>query len=229
MKKIGIMGALSAEVDQILLGLSDGHSEQYAGVEYHHGRRGGFSVVACCAGMGKANAASTTQVLITKYGVDAILFSGIAGNTSSELALGDVVIGRELVYHDATDEMLADSAPFTALYRSDPRLVDAAEQGCRLAGVKYKIGRIATGDRFIDDGAVKLAIVAACHPDCVEMEGAAVAQVAMRNDIPFVVLRAMSDNADQKLAFTGEAVFDISQYVTTASAITVAAIDALRG
>lgn len=227
MKKLGIMGALPEEVDQIMGGLDEKRIEEYAGVEYHLGKRNGMHLVVCCGGMGKANAASTTQVLITKYEVDGILFSGIAGNMSSEIGIGDVVIGNEIFYHDAEDRMIAQSAPFTALYKPDPLLRDAVEQGCRLTGVRYILGRIATGDQFIGDAEVKKAIVEKCKPDCVEMEGAAVGQVAMRNNVPFAVLRAMSDNSDVQIEFLGAEKFDVSEYVTTASAIVVASIDAL--
>lgn len=226
-KKIGIMGALPEEVEQIVSGLEEKKVEEYAGVEYHMGKRSGMRLVVCCGGMGKANAASTTQVLITKYGVNGIIFSGIAGNMSSEIGIGDVVIGDEVIYHDAEDRMIAQSAPFTSVYKADPLLRDAVEQGCRLTGVHYILGKIATGDQFIGDADVKKTIVDKCGPDCVEMEGAAVAQVAMRNKVPFVVLRAMSDNSDVQIEFLGAEKFDVTEYVTTSSAIVVASIDAL--
>lgn len=80
----------------------------------------GRQVVVCCAGMGKANAASTVQVLITKYGAEKIIFSGIAGNMTSKIGIGDVCVGKTVVYHDAQNDMIAQSAPFTAEYHGDP-------------------------------------------------------------------------------------------------------------
>lgn len=228
-ENIGILGAMPEEVNQVMMGLEETEVEEYAGVAYHKGRRAGRRLVVCCAGMGKVNAASTTQVLITKFGVDAIIFSGIAGNTSSEISVGDVVIGKEVVHHDAEERMLKQSAPYTASYGADPLLLDAVEQGCRLVGVRYIVGRIATGEQFVGDPDTKRRIIEKCAPDCVEMEGAAVAQVAMRNRIPFVVLRAMSDNSDVSVESLGAEAFDVSEYVTTASAIVVAAVDALKG
>lgn len=227
MKTIGILGALPEEVDQIMMGLEEKRVEEYGGVEYHIGKRNGLHLVVCCAGMGKANAASTTQVLITKYHVDSVLFSGIAGNMSTKIGIGDVVIGKTVFYHDAEDRMIAQSSPGVSEYISDPLLVDAVEQGCRLTNVKYIIGKIATGDQFIGDPVTKKVIQDKCHPDCVEMEGAAVGQIAMRNKVPFVVIRAMSDDSNEAIEFLGAEKFDVSEYVTTASAIVVAAIDAL--
>ena len=217
---IGILGALPEEVDQLCALLDGVTIEPYAGVEYHQGYLGERRVVVCCAGMGKANAAATTQVLITKFGVDRIVFSGIAGNMSAHIGIGDVVVGRRVIYHDAQDDMLVQSAPFTAQYEGDPELVEAALSACRAVGVRAIAGTIDTGDQFVGDTATKRAIEQRVHPDCVEMEGAAVSQIAAKNGVPCVILRAMSDNADE----SGYEVlvvkdFSISEYVATATAI----------
>ena len=217
---IGILGAMPEEVDQLCALLDGVTIEPYAGVEYHQGYLGERRVVVCCAGMGKANAAATTQVLITKFGVDRIVFSGIAGNMSAHIGIGDVVVGRRVIYHDAQDDMLVQSAPFTAQYEGDPELVEAALSACRAVGVRAIAGTIATGDQFVGDTATKRAIEQRVHPDCVEMEGAAVSQIAAKNGVPCVILRAMSDNADE----SGYEVlvvkdFSNSEYVATATAI----------
>ena len=95
------MGAMPDEVDQLCARLENVTKENYAGVEYHCGTLQGKQVVVCCAGMGKANAASTVQVLCTKYGIDKLIFSGIAGNMTSRIGIGDVCVGETVVYHDA--------------------------------------------------------------------------------------------------------------------------------
>lgn len=225
---IGIMGAMPDEVDQLCARLQNVARETYAGVEYHRGALNGKQVVVCCAGMGKANAASTTQVLITKYGAEKIIFSGIAGNMTSKIGIGDVCVGRRVFYHDAELDMLAQSAPFLKEYEGDPELVSAAMAACAACGVKAIAGSIATGDRFVGDAATKQAIEDKCHPDCVEMEGAAVSQIAGRNGVPCVILRAMSDNADE----SGHEVlvvkkFSIAEYVTTATAIVAKMLEQL--
>ncbi|MGN0984613.1 MAG: 5'-methylthioadenosine/adenosylhomocysteine nucleosidase [Gemmiger sp.] len=224
----GIMGAMPDEVDQLCAKLTGVSQETYAGVTYHRGALQGKPVVVCCAGMGKANAASTTQVLITRYGVDRIIFSGIAGNMTSRIGIGDVCVGKTVVYHDAELDMLAQSAPFLKEYAGDPVLVDAALRACAALGVKAIAGKIATGDQFVGDSETKRSIEAKCHPDCVEMEGAAVSQIAGRNGVPCVILRAMSDNADE----SGHEVlvvkkFSIAAYVKTATDIVAAMIEAL--
>ena len=225
---IGIMGAMPEEVSQLCTRLSGVTVEEYAGVSYHRGCLAGRQVVVCCAGMGKANAASTTQVLITRYGAGQIIFSGVAGNMTSKISIGDVVIGRTVLYHDADMDMLSQSAPYLEEYPGDPALIAAAEAACAAAGVKAITGRIATGDRFVGDTETKKKIEAACHPDCVEMEGAAVSQIAARNGVPCVILRAMSDNADEdgyEVLVVRD--FDIKEYVATATKIVAAMIERL--
>lgn len=215
-----IMGAMPDEVDQLAALLENCRTETYAGVEYVQGEMEGKPVVLCCAGMGKANAASTVQVLASRYGADRLIFSGIAGNMSSEIGVGDVVIGKVVVYHDAEPDMICQSAPFLKEFAGDPALIAAVEEACRTLGIHFLTGKIATGDQFVGDSATKAAIAAKCAPDCVEMEGAAVSQIAARNGIPCVVLRAMSDNADEKghekLVVKN---FSIAEYVATATAI----------
>lgn len=144
--------------------------EPYGGVEYHKGTLAGKQVVVCCAGMGKANAAATTQVLITKFGAEKIIFSGIAGNMTSKIGIGDVVIGKTVLYHDAQLDMICQNPPFLKEYTGDLELIAAAEV-CAEAGVKALVGKIATGDLFVGDSGTKAAIEAKCAPDCVEMEG----------------------------------------------------------
>ena len=226
--KYGIMGAMPDEVDQLCARLSGVEVQQYAGVEYHQGRLGDKEVVVCCAGMGKANAAATTQVLCGKFGAQAIIFSGIAGNMSEEIGIGDVVVGKEVCYHDAEVSMICQSAPFLKSYTGDPALVQAALDACAALGVTAIAGRIATGDTFVGDGATKAVIAEKVHPGCVEMEGAAVSQIAARNGVPCVVLRAMSDNADEsghELLVVKK--FSIAEYVTTATAIVARMLESL--
>ena len=123
---LGIMGAMPDEVDQLCAKLENVTVEPYGGVEYHKGTLAGKQVVVCCAGMGKANAAATTQVLITKFGAEKIIFSGIAGNMTSKIGIGDVVIGKTVLYHDAQLDMICQNPPFLKEYSGDPALIAAA-------------------------------------------------------------------------------------------------------
>ena len=133
---LGIMGAMPDEVDQLCARLENVTVEPYGGVEYHKGTLAGKQVVVCCAGMGKANAAATTQVLITKFGAEKIIFSGIAGNMTSKIGIGDVVIGKTVLYHDAQLDMICQNPPFLKEYTGDPALIASAEKACADAGVK---------------------------------------------------------------------------------------------
>ena len=226
---IGIMGAMPDEVDQLCAKLENVTVEPYGGVEYHKGTLAGKQVVVCCAGMGKANAAATTQVLITKFGAEKILFSGIAGNMTSKIGIGDVVIGKTVLYHDAQLDMICQNPPLPegippATRPSSPPPKPPAPK----VGVKSLTGKIATGDLFVGDSETKAAIEAKCAPDCVEMEGAAVSQIAAKNGVPCVILRAMSDNADED----GHEVlvvkkFSISEYVATATKIVAEMVETL--
>ena len=152
----GIMGAMPDEVDQLCAKLENVTVEPYGGVEYHKGTLAGKQVVVCCAGMGKANAAATTQVLITKFGAEKIIFSGIAGNMTSKIGIGDVVIGKTVLYHDAQLDMICQNPPFLKEYTGDPALIAAAEAACAEAGVKALVGKIATGDLFVGDSDVDI-------------------------------------------------------------------------
>lgn len=218
---IGIMGAMPDEVAILAAKLGGEQVKHLGGVDFYQGELYGKRVVLCCAGMGKVNAAAACQLLITGFGAKAIVFSGIAGNMSGEIGIGDVVISDKVTYHDAELSMICQNYPNLKEYTADPALVKAAGDACADAGVKHIVGKVATGDKFVGDSATKAAIKAFCDPACVEMEGAAVAHVSAKNDVPFVIVRAMSDNSDENGAelLVGKA-FDIREYCKTASAIT---------
>ena len=227
-KIIGLMGAMREEIALLCERMTDKGEETVAGVTFYTGLLQGRRVALCCAGIGKVNAACAAQLLIARFGAKVLVFSGIAGNMTDKIGVGDVVIGGTLVYHDADREMISDTFPYLKEFAADPVLVAAAEQACTDAGVKYIVGKIATGDTFVGDSATKAAIEAKCAPDCVEMEGAAVSQIAAKNDVPCVILRAMSDNADED----GHEVlvvkkFSITEYVATATKIVAAMVESL--
>ena len=233
MSTIAIIGAMDEEVANIASALSDITVTEEAGVsvtrgtiETNKGTR--VNVAATVGGMGTVNIAATTQHLIDADQPDAVIFSGIAGNMTSKIGIGDVVIGKTVLYHDAQLDMICQNPPYLKEYAGDPALIAAAEKACAEAGVKALTGKIATGDLFVGDSETKAAIEAKCAPDCVEMEGAAVSQIAAKNGVPCVILRAMSDNADED----GHEVlvvkkFSIAEYVATATRIVAAMVEAL--
>ncbi len=220
MKTIGVIGAMPEEVTLLKSRLSGLTSEKVAGLEVFKGEMHGKTVLVCQSGMGKVAAGATTQLLITKYGIDAIINSGIAGNMTSKVGVGDVVLSKEVTYHDAEISMINQHYPHMDSYFANETMIAAAEKACRETDTHYIVGKIATGDKFIGETALKNAIAEFCAPDCVEMEGAAIAHIACKNDIPFLVIRSMSDNADETAREElVEKHFDISEYCDKAADI----------
>ncbi len=217
---IGIMGAMPEEIKNIFEKLAEKSEVKLGGNTFYKGKLNGKDVVLVCAGMGKVNAAAAAQLLITSFGANAILFSGIAGNMTSKISVGDVVIGKTVEYHDAQNDMICQAYPNLEQFTSDEKMMTAAQKACEELRIKYIVGKIATGDLFVGDSATKNAIAAKCAPDCVEMEGAAVAHIAAKNDTPFVIVRAMSDDSDEDAheKLVGKP-FDISEYCETAAQI----------
>jgi adenosylhomocysteine nucleosidase len=159
----------------------------------------GHEVYLACCGIGKVNAAACTQRLIDCYNVDTVINMGIAGGIDRQLKTLDVVIGTEVFYHDFTPPDLLDRYyPFTGLFKCDDRLVALGEKACAACPevVNYHKGRVASGDCFVEAQATKDRIMAA-KGVCCEMEGAAIGHVCYNNGVPFLILRSISDFADE--------------------------------
>ncbi len=221
-KKIGVIGALEKEVSSITDKMTEVAGEKVGGVDFYRGEYEGVKIVICCVGMGKAAAAAGTQLLCTHFGCDAVIFSGIAGNMSGRVGINDIVLGKYVYYHDAQTDMLAQSYPNLERYTADERLLLAADKVCKSLGINYIQGEIATGDLFIGSDALKADIRSRCNPDCVEMEGAAVSHIAAKNDVPCLIIRSISDNADDEAGETlgnAQAEFDITEFCKTSARI----------
>lgn len=230
MTTYGIICAMPEEMAILKSHMENTAAHKAGGIEVFTGQLVGKPVALCCCGMGKASAAAATQLLISSFGAGAIVNSGIAGNMTGVLSVGDVAISATVVYHDGEPEMINQSYPYQWEFAADTALVSAAAQSCRALGVKCATGRIATGDQFIGDSAVKAGIARAWAPLCVEMEGAAIGHIAAKNDVPFVIIRSMSDDADEagreKLVVKQ---FDITDYCQTATAITEGTLSRMEG
>ena len=195
MKAIGIIGAMGLEIERLRNRL-EGRSERvFSGRNFYSGKLGGVDVVLVCSGIGKVNAAVTTQLLVDHFDVEAVINTGIAGGAHPEIRVRDVVISDTVAYHDMDPRILALSYPNLREFAADPVLVKEAARACE-GKVRYRIGRVATGDQFISDSKVKADIVSRLSPCCVEMEGGAIAHTCAANGVPFVVIRCISDNAD---------------------------------
>jgi len=156
-------------------------------------------VVAVRCSIGTVNAAACASVLVQRFGAQVIINTGIAGSLCRELSMLDIVIADDLIFHDADLDIMEKYYPFRRSFPTDPVLRELARQAIHSldAPPRYKVGRIASGDVFVSDEALKDSIARRCDPLCVEMEGAAIAQVAFMGGIPCLVIRALSDNADE--------------------------------
>ncbi len=193
-----ILGALDREVALLRERMAVDRTERALGTEFAFGTLLGRPVALACCGVGKVNAAACATWLLCARGCGLILNAGIAGAVGHGLRTLDVVASRELCFHDQ-DPVMLKYFPARRFFPGDPALLDLCRRACARPGVlqgAYREGRVATGDRFVADRATRDRIVADCAPDCVEMEGAAIAHVAFAAAKPCLVIRTMSDCAD---------------------------------
>lgn len=202
-RTIGLMGAMDEEIVLLLQGLERQQSVVYAGISFVTGIFHGKEVVVCKSGVGKVNAAVTTQILIHRFGVDIILFTGVAGAVNPSLNIGDIVISSSCQQHDMDVTPLGykrGDIPYQDIsdFPADPRLLRLAEEICSelCRDRKFIVGRVLSGDQFISDYNFVRMLHETMDGACVEMEGSAVAQVCHMNGTPYLVIRSMSDKAD---------------------------------
>ncbi len=210
---IGIIGAMDEEISQIVDKMTGVTTTQMAGMIFNEGMIGDKDIVAVRSGIGKVNAAMCTQILATFYHVDMVINTGVAGSLKNEINIGDIVISTDALQHDmdATGfgyELGVIPRMKTSVFKADEDLIKKAEAACKEAVPEIGIfkGRVVSGDQFVSDKAVKDRIVEQFKGFCTEMEGAAIAQAAYLNNIPFLVIRAISDKAD------GSATMDYSEF-----------------
>ncbi|MBQ6839092.1 MAG: 5'-methylthioadenosine/adenosylhomocysteine nucleosidase [Oscillospiraceae bacterium] len=204
MKKLGIIGAMTVEVETLKGQLQDIKISEKAGMIFYDGMLDGLNVVVVQCGIGKVNAGLCVQILCDCFGVTHIVNTGVAGSLCAQLDIGDFVISRDAMYHDFTcnalnPDYLVGQVPGLAVrfFPADEQLVKLAYDAAQQVHAGHaRIGRIASGDQFVASKAQKEQIIADTEALCTEMEGAAIAHAAWRNGIPFVVIRAISDKAD---------------------------------
>ncbi len=201
--KIGIIGAMPEEVAGLCSHMEQVTETTVAGMTFYEGLLEGREVVVVQSGVGKVNAGICAQLLADRFKAGCVINTGIAGSLKNEIDIGDIVISEDAVQHDVeatTWGYAPGQIPGMAetVFPADEALIDLAEKVCRKVNPDIRVwrGRIASGDQFITDAADKQRIIDTFHALCTEMEGAAVAQVCRRNQIPFVILRAISDKAD---------------------------------
>ena len=200
--KLGIIGAMDVEVALLKEKMENIVSATHAGTTYHEGTLEGVRVVLVQCGVGKVNAALCAQIMISVFGVTHIVNTGIAGSLCAQLDIGDLVVSKDAMYHDFDCvhfgyEMGRVPGMYVTAFPADAAMVEKAFAVADAVHPGHaKIGRVATGDLFVAAKPAKEAIIEKTGALCTEMEGAAIAHVAYRNGVPFVIIRAISDKAD---------------------------------
>jgi len=205
MSKIAIMGAMPEEVEPIVAKLDNLQTMMYGANTYYQGNYNGQEVVVAYSKIGKVFATLTATMLIEKFGCDTLLFSGVAGAISDELKIGDLIIADGLCQHDL--DITAFGHPYgfvpegEVCIPTDVHLRKIAKEVASSKGLILKEGIIATGDQFVANAERKDWIGDTFSADALEMEGASVAVVCSALEIPFFILRAISDSADMDASF----------------------------
>ncbi len=203
MDVVGIIGAMDEEVMTLKDKMEVTDVRSIASLEFYIGALHNKNVVVVMAGIGKVNAALCTQLLIDCFKVDAIINTGVAGALSNELEIGDVVISSDMIQHDvdavAFGYALGQIPRMDVLaFKADEHLIHIAQKATDVLPQKTNVftNRILSGDKFVADPSTKKWLVDKFDGFCTEMEGAAIAQVAHINRTPFVIIRSISDKAD---------------------------------
>ena len=200
--KLGIIGAMDVEVATLKAKMQSVQVQRHAGSDYYEGELDGCPAVVVQCGVGKVNAAMCAQVLASVYGVTHLVNTGIAGSLCADLDIGDLVISQDAMYHDFDCvhfgyEMGKVPGMDVVAFPADASLMKLAVEAAESVNPGHsKVGRVASGDLFVAAKPAKEAIIAKTGAVCTEMEGAAIAHTAYRNGIPFVIIRAISDKAD---------------------------------
>jgi adenosylhomocysteine nucleosidase len=203
MSVIGIIGAMEEEVAALKEKMEIKRVLKKASMEFCEGTLQGKPVVVVRSGIGKVNAGLCTQILADVFEVKKVINTGIAGSLDARIDIGDIVISTEALQHDM------DATQFgyplgqiprmeTLAFPADAEMAKIAKEACEAVNPEIKVftGRVVTGDQFIANKEIKDRIKTNFDGLCTEMEGAAIAQAAWLNEIPFVIIRAISDKAD---------------------------------
>ncbi|RDY26338.1 5'-methylthioadenosine/adenosylhomocysteine nucleosidase [Romboutsia weinsteinii] len=211
MNRIGIIGAMDEEVD-ILVELMDiKETVEKASLKFYEGTLEGKDIVLVRCGIGKVNSALCAQILISEFKVNAIVNTGVAGALHDDLDVQDIVISTDAIQHDMDATVFGYKKGIVprmenSTFVADEKLIQAAYDSSVAEAKSNKVvkGRVVSGDIFISSKELKDELVKEFDAYCGEMEGAAIAHVCTLNDVPFVIIRAMSDKADGSADVTYE-------------------------
>ena len=217
--KIGIIGAMEIEVLSLKKAMTVSRTLTKANMEFNEGKLGETDVVVVKSGICKVNAALCVQILIDDFKVTHIINTGAAGSLDAKIDIGDFVVSTDVVYHDVDATIFGykkGEIPQTGRleFPADKWMIEKIKKAAGDANLTGKLweGRVCSGDQFISDSAVKDGIKAEFDGLCCEMEGAGIAHASFLNNIPFVILRAISDKAD------GSEIMDYPEFEKKAAA-----------
>ncbi|MCB6647128.1 5'-methylthioadenosine/adenosylhomocysteine nucleosidase [[Clostridium] scindens] len=200
---IGIIGAMEEEVAALKEDMDIQETAEQASMVFCKGKLCGKDVVVVRSGIGKVNAGICAQILVDRFRADMLINTGIAGSLDARIDIGDMVISTDALHHDMDATIFGDAIGQiprmdTLAFPADEELVQKAAKANEKANpdIRTFTGRVASGDQFISSGEAKEKIVENFHPLCVEMEGAGIAQAAYLNKVSYVIIRAISDKAD---------------------------------
>lgn len=200
---IGIIGAMDTEVEELKSLMKDCRVERHASRDYFIGSLEGKDTVLVQSGVGKVNAAIAAEVLAEVYKVRYIINTGIAGSLNKDIDIGDIVLSTDSVQHDMDVTALGFNRGIipdqdTSFFEASHELRGIAKEACMKVNPDVKVfeGRVVSGDQFVSDKQTKEDIVRIFNGMCTEMEGAAIAQTAWSNNVPYLIIRAISDKAD---------------------------------
>lgn len=203
MKKIGIIGAMDLEVEELKEKMSVSNITKKANMEFFEGTLNGAEVVIVKCGIGKINAALCVQILADIFAVTHIINTGVAGSLNAKLDIGDILISKDALHHDMDVTIFGyalGEVPQMGFreFKADENLIALAKASCEKVNpdLHTLVGRVVSGDQFISSKEIKEKLISNFQGDCAEMEGASIAHGAYLNGIPFVIIRAISDKAD---------------------------------
>lgn len=202
-KKIGIIGAMESEVELLKQKLNIDTVVTRTSMDFYCGKLQDVDVVVVKSGVGKVNAALCAQLLADTFQVTHIINTGVAGSLNATLDIGDILVSRDAVHHDVDVTIFGyrpGEVPSLGIreFPADEAMMTAAVETCKEINpdISVRMGRVASGDQFISSKEAKERIIDLFAGDCAEMEGASIAQTAFLNHLPFVIIRAISDKAD---------------------------------
>ena len=230
---IGIIGAMEEEISNLKSHMQVEEVQTIAGMSFFKGAVKGIELVLVRSGIGKVNAGICTQILASVYGVDTVINTGIAGSLNADIDIGDIVVSTSLVQYDVDARnfgyKLGEIPRMNIVeFPADKYLIDKTQSVFDSLGLGIKLykGMVATGDKFVSEDSLKAEIISNFHAYCVEMEGAAIAQAAMLNNMACVVIRAISDKADNSADFDYRS-FE-AKAIENMSKISLALVDSLK-